>query len=170
MRLIRYFGDGKVFVKTSNCDLLHVKVGGNAEEIHGSLRYVQCAAECSQTLWPLNGAYKARLEAESDSSTQSQRWRHIELLRVGSNVRVQSMSEHVEARCLARTLLQTDINGKLMRWRRRSHTLLPSAEKNVRTSKCVNRGWQAAHPHVVVCTWADFCSRLVALYRGISSE
>jgi len=67
MRLVRFFGQGKVFVKTSNCDLLHVKAGGDPEaleEIHGSLRFVQCAAECSQTLWPVDDAFVARLEAE----------------------------------------------------------------------------------------------------------
>lgn len=66
-RLSGYFGQGKVFAKTSNCDQLHLQAGldaSNIYEIHGSLGSLQCAKPCCAKLWPADDAFRGRLERE----------------------------------------------------------------------------------------------------------
>eukprot|EP01052_Picozoa_sp_SAG31_P016955 SAG31_NODE_1142_length_9696_cov_3.874232_9_plen_474_part_00 len=68
-KVIDYFGDEKVFVRTSNCDMLHVKAGfpeSRCHEIHGSLGRLQCSAHCCDELHPVDATFLKRLEAEPD--------------------------------------------------------------------------------------------------------
>ena len=89
-RLTRWFGAGggadaagRVFVQTSNCDMLHAHAGpaglaaDSVFEIHGSLSRVQCSGcragsgegagqPCTQQMWPVDAPFLARLEAEPD--------------------------------------------------------------------------------------------------------
>lgn len=68
-RLVKYFGEDKVFVETSNCDQLHVKSGvsqDNLLEIHGSLARLQCSQTCCDKFWPTDEAFMQRLRDEPD--------------------------------------------------------------------------------------------------------
>jgi len=67
-KLLAYF-EANAFVQTSNCDQLHVRAALSADrvmEIHGSLGRVQCAAGCTQRLWPVDGEFLERLRAEPE--------------------------------------------------------------------------------------------------------
>ena len=77
MRLVEYFGSPeKSFVRTSNCDMLHVRAGMPAdrvEEIHGSLGRLQCAGNggrpCSSALTPVDEALLGRLQEAEAAGT-----------------------------------------------------------------------------------------------------
>jgi len=67
--LVDFFGDEKVFVKTSNCDMLHVQAGTSPDsvlEIHGSLGRLQCSGPCCDKLQPVDDAFLTRLRNEPD--------------------------------------------------------------------------------------------------------
>lgn len=67
--LTDYFGPEHVFVKTSNCDMLHVKAGVHPDsvlEIHGSLGRVQCSKPCMNTLYTVEEDFLQRLRDEPD--------------------------------------------------------------------------------------------------------
>lgn len=68
-RLAQYFGNGRVFVKTSNCDMLHVLSGTNPSqivEIHGSLGTLQCSRPCSNNLYPVDDSFLEKLSDPND--------------------------------------------------------------------------------------------------------
>jgi NAD-dependent SIR2 family protein deacetylase len=69
-RLANFFGEDKVFVRTSNCDMLHERAGlpraSRCHEIHGSLGRLQCSDHCSAELYPVDEPFLQRLRAEPD--------------------------------------------------------------------------------------------------------
>jgi NAD-dependent SIR2 family protein deacetylase len=69
MQIVDYFGRDKVFVQTSNCDMLHERAGMSADavfEIHGSLGRLQCSDKCCETLYTVDTVFLTRLEQEPD--------------------------------------------------------------------------------------------------------
>lgn len=68
-RISQYFGSDKVFVVTSNCDMLHVKAGANPDqikEIHGSLGTLQCSGPCCDKLYPVDEGFLTNLSDEKN--------------------------------------------------------------------------------------------------------
>ena len=68
-RLANFFGEDKVFVQTSNCDMLHERAGlpaSRCHEIHGSLGRLQCSDRCSAELYSVDEPFLQRLRAEPD--------------------------------------------------------------------------------------------------------
>lgn len=72
MKIVNFVGSEKVFVKTSNCDMLHERAGmptEQVEEIHGSLGRLQCSGggsnlPCCQDLYPVDEMFLNRLRGE----------------------------------------------------------------------------------------------------------
>lgn len=67
MKIVSFFGEDKCFVKTSNCDSLHIKAGmpeASVEEIHGALRHMQCSDRCTANISTVDSSFLTHLELD----------------------------------------------------------------------------------------------------------